>query len=80
MKRAVRVRSQYALPQAEDCVVKTTNLFSVQERDMESGVQSGGNKTAVPLNDEETAVSSMPATANLIIVYARKNPKYAGHM
>ncbi|MBW8042597.1 MAG: hypothetical protein FVQ85_21740 [Planctomycetes bacterium] len=28
-----------------------------------------------PLNDEETAVSSMPAAAKVIIVYSRKNPK-----
>ena len=28
-----------------------------------------------PLNDEETEVSSMPAAAEVIIVYARKNPK-----
>ncbi len=28
---------------------------------------------AAPLNDEETEVSSIPTTAQLIIVYARKN-------
>jgi response regulator RpfG family c-di-GMP phosphodiesterase len=28
-----------------------------------------------PLNDEETEVSSMPAAAEVIIVYARKSPK-----
>lgn len=30
---------------------------------------------SVPLNDEETAVSSIPASAKLIIVYARKKEK-----
>jgi|GEM_PF-3616413 len=28
-----------------------------------------------PLNDEETEVSSMPAATEVIMVYARKNPK-----
>ncbi len=48
---------------------------SAEEFDHVKQCLSDWQCVAAPLNDEETEVSSMPAAAEVIIVYARKNPK-----
>lgn len=48
---------------------------SVEEFTHVKGCLSDRECVSVPLNDEETAVSSIPAAAKLIIVYARKNER-----
>lgn len=48
---------------------------SAEEFDHVKQCLSDWQCVAAPLNDEETEVSSMPAAAEVIIVYARKKPK-----
>jgi len=48
---------------------------SAEEFDHVKQCLSNWQCVAAPLNDEETEVSSMPAAAEVIIIYARKNPK-----
>lgn len=48
---------------------------SVEEFTQVKGYLSDWECVSAPLNDEETVVSSIPGTAKLIIVYARKKEK-----